>query len=71
MQLPDGSVHDGLWRAEDIGGAIKKDRIDLFIGLSAHKTFLSKVGITHLKPLKVTLVRNKSNDSCVDREPEN
>lgn len=32
MALPDGSKHDGLWYATDIGGAIKGNRIDLFTG---------------------------------------
>lgn len=31
-RLPDGSVHDGFVCAHDIGGAIKQDRIDLFVG---------------------------------------
>lgn len=31
MMLPDGSFHDGCWRADDTGGAIKRKLIDLFI----------------------------------------
>lgn len=32
MAMPDGTKHDGLWYATDIGGAIKGNRIDLFTG---------------------------------------
>lgn len=34
MPLPNGDIHDGYVCAQDIGGAIKKDRIDLFVGPS-------------------------------------
>lgn len=32
VSLPNGKVHDGYVCAQDIGGAIKGDRIDLFVG---------------------------------------
>lgn len=32
MPLPNGEKHDGYMCAHDIGGAIQKDRIDLFVG---------------------------------------
>ncbi|CAN5282247.1 3D domain-containing protein [soil metagenome] len=32
MILPNGQVHDGLWYASDVGGAIKGQRVDLFTG---------------------------------------
>lgn len=32
MPLPDGSRHDGVWWANDIGVSIDNDRIDLFTG---------------------------------------
>lgn len=31
-ELPDGSKHDGVFVCEDVGGAIKGDHIDTFIG---------------------------------------
>lgn len=31
-KLPNGAVHDGYVCAHDVGGAIKEDRIDLFVG---------------------------------------
>ena len=35
LRMPDGRLHDGYWYASDIGGAIKKGRIDLFTGEGA------------------------------------
>ncbi|MCM2279552.1 MAG: 3D domain-containing protein [Oligoflexia bacterium] len=67
MLLPDGSRHDGLWRAEDVGGAIKKDRIDLFIGASSDSGILDRQGITHLQALTVRLVEAPRPDSCAQR----
>ena len=70
MELPDGTRHNGLWRAEDVGGAIKRDRIDLFVG-TPHEggTVLSHGNITHLKALTVRLIAPPSSDSCIDRLP--
>ena len=64
MILPDGSVHDGLWRAEDIGSAIKKDRIDLFIGGLKNRRFLKQVGIENFNPLTVSLVESPVPGNC-------
>lgn len=35
LPMPDGSKHDGMWYASDVGGAIKGERIDLFTGRGA------------------------------------
>jgi 3D (Asp-Asp-Asp) domain-containing protein len=35
MQMPGGGVHDGVWYASDVGGAIKGQRIDLYTGHGA------------------------------------
>jgi hypothetical protein len=32
LKLPNGATHDGYICAQDIGGVIKRDRIDLFVG---------------------------------------
>lgn len=46
MLLPDGSIHDGLFRAEDVGGAINDWHVDFFTqeGAAASKPF-EAVGI--------------------------
>jgi 3D (Asp-Asp-Asp) domain-containing protein len=35
LPMPGGGVHDGLWYASDVGGAIKGHRIDLYTGQGA------------------------------------
>lgn len=70
MALPDGTLHDGLWRAEDVGGAIKKDRIDLFVGAGNQGAWLSRAGITHLRPLTVRLVSPPEPGGCLEQRPE-
>ncbi len=56
MELPDGTVHDGVWYAVDTGGAIKRDRVDLFVGAGKAPLELAKrYGIGHLSKLDVKL----------------
>lgn len=69
MALPDGRVHDGIWRAEDIGSAIKEDRIDLFLGQGENARWLTQAGIRHLQPLTVRLVAAPGQSSCVRSRP--
>ena len=65
MRLPDGSIHDGLWRAVDVGGAIRGDRVDLFVGDGDQGRVLDAARIGHLQPLTVRLVEEPASDSCV------
>jgi 3D (Asp-Asp-Asp) domain-containing protein len=66
MILPDGTHHDGYWKAEDIGIAIQKDRIDLFVGAGSKPgEILDKNGIHNLEPLTVRLIDLPAQDSCV------
>lgn len=69
MLLPDGSKHDGIWRAEDTGSAILHDRIDLFIGKKSYNDLLTRGGIGHMEPLTITLLEQPLPDSCVYQEP--
>lgn len=68
MVLPDGSVHDGLWRAEDIGEVIRGDRIDLFVGERAHGAALDRHQIFYLRAVTVRLVAPPPEDSCVKKK---
>ncbi|MBN20813.1 MAG: hypothetical protein CL678_05930 [Bdellovibrionaceae bacterium] len=68
MELPDGTIHDGYWWAHDIGGAIKKDRVDLFIGYKKNKQILKKQGIRSLQPLTISSVEAPDEDSCAVRK---
>ena len=65
LTLPDGTHHDGYWHADDIGGAIKHDRVDLFIGDSDNEGVIERNGIKNLQPLTVTIVKLPTPDSCV------
>lgn len=67
MQLPDGRTHDGLWKAEDIGGAIKQDRVDLYVGDGDQGHVLEKAGIEHLAPLDIQIKIEPTSPSCLDR----
>ncbi len=71
MKLPDGSTHDGYWRADDRGSAIQKDRIDIFVGKRNWASYLDKAGVSHLKPIEIFMVELPQPDSCVFREIEN
>ncbi len=35
-RLPDSSYHDGLFVADDVGSAIRDDRVDIFVGFEDH-----------------------------------
>lgn len=70
MLLPDGTIHDGFWTANDIGSAILRDRIDLFVGDGNQGDVLERAGITNLKALHITVVRGPGADSCVKHADE-
>ena len=52
-RLPDGSIHDGLFFADDVGSAIVGNRVDLFVGLEDHvrNSFTAEGRLTHLSPI--------------------
>ncbi len=54
LTLPDGEMHDGLWYASDVGGAIKGDRIDLYTGVG--RASMKPLMPLNLKALAVTPV---------------
>ena len=62
LPMPGGGLHDGLWYASDIGGAIKGQRIDLFTGAganSARALVAHGIDLAHL-----TVTRVSSFDGC-------
>ncbi len=52
----DGNVHDGLWVAQDTGGAIKNDRVDLFLGTDIKGVFYKNAKLRTLQPLTVKIL---------------
>lgn len=52
----DGKKHDGLWVAADTGGAIKKDRVDLFMGTDIKGVLYRSAKLKTLQPLTVTVL---------------
>lgn len=57
IKLPDGTIHDGFWRADDVGSAIKGNRLDLFTGEYKWK-ILEEQGVIHGKDLEVEILNN-------------
>lgn len=51
LKLPDGTLHDGVFYAHDVGGAIRGQRIDVFIGHQRHQELWEKGGVKNMKPL--------------------
>lgn len=57
LPMPGGGLHDGLWYASDIGGAIKGQRIDLYTGAnaaSARALIGHGIDLAHLTVTKVS-----------------
>jgi hypothetical protein len=56
LKLPDGSVLDGYWQAEDTGGEVRNAHVDLYVGDGDKGgALLDEAGI-HLKALTVRYV---------------
>ena len=54
LPMPDGSKHDGMWYASDVGGAIKGERIDLYTGRGARSMSpLMNLNLAKLTAMKV------------------
>ncbi len=58
LVLPDGSVHDGVFFADDVGGAVRGRKMDFFVGLSSHteNPFTTSQRILHARPVEVFLI---------------
>ncbi|MBS1984647.1 MAG: hypothetical protein JST16_10795 [Bdellovibrionales bacterium] len=65
MKLADGSIHDGLWRAEDRGGAIVGRHIDLFVGAGKRAADqLHAAGINDTHTVTIDLVQEPVKGNC-------
>jgi len=54
--LPDGSVHDGMFQAVDVGDAIRNKRIDMFTSFGDQSEVFRRAGIVNMQPMEVFLV---------------
>jgi 3D (Asp-Asp-Asp) domain-containing protein len=58
IPLPNGSEHDGYFLAHDVGGAIKGERLDLFVGTEEDiDNAFSQNGLTNKSSVEVFLVK--------------
>ena len=55
--LPDGTIHDGYFKALDIGSAIIDRRIDVFTSFGDQSVVFDRNGLQHAKPTEVFLVK--------------
>lgn len=55
--LPDGTTHDGHFRAIDIGGAIQNLRIDIFTSFGDQSRVFINHGMSNMRPLAVYVKR--------------
>ncbi len=65
MLMPDQSIHDGYWLAEDTGSAIVGNRIDIFVGDDRKGKYLDLANIKHMQALTVEITNNPEPNSCV------
>jgi 3D (Asp-Asp-Asp) domain-containing protein len=57
LRLPDGSVHDGIFEAVDIGDAIQSKRIDMFTAYGDQSSVFARAGIENMKAVAVYLMQ--------------
>lgn len=71
IQLPDGSIHDGMFVVRDTGGAFKgvgHKRVDLFVGTDTdYANPFQRAGFHHKKAMKAYKVKGKSAVNVKER----
>ena len=67
--LPDGSRHDGIFFADDVGSALRGRCIDFFVGFEdhIHNTFSSSRKVRHSHPVEVYLIPRELTHGLVER----
>ena len=56
LKLPDGTVSDGYWQAEDTGGEVRNAHVDLYVGDGEKGGSVLDDAQIHLKPLTIRYV---------------
>lgn len=68
IPLPDGSEHDGYFLAHDVGGAIKGDRLDLFVGTEEDvRNSFTENGLANKSSVEVLLVEGPEAQKIRER----
>lgn len=62
--LPDGSVHDGYWYAEDVGSMINNLHVDFFVGLKGEMKRMRDAGIDEGKVSVKIISVPKPSENC-------
>ncbi|MBI4612494.1 MAG: SH3 domain-containing protein [Planctomycetes bacterium] len=62
-RLPDGSVHDGRFRAHDVGGGIRGRHVDLFTGAGDQREVFERAGVKNLQEIEIYLVEGSGSGS--------
>ena len=64
LLLPDGTTHDGFFRAEDIGSSIRGERIDFFVGFDDHldNALTRQERLRHGRPVAVYIASGEMED---------
>jgi 3D (Asp-Asp-Asp) domain-containing protein len=66
LKLPDGTVADGYWRAEDTGGEVRDAHVDLYVGDGEKGGLVLENAGIHLKGLTVRYVETPTTTCAVD-----
>jgi 3D (Asp-Asp-Asp) domain-containing protein len=56
-KLPDGTIHDGMFKAVDIGSAIKNKRIDMFTEFGDKSYVFRENGMENMKAMEVFIIQ--------------
>jgi len=67
--LEDGSLHDGVFVADDVGSAVRGRRLDFFVGFEDHiRNRFSRSGkLVHGSPVQVYLIPREFADEIAER----
>jgi 3D (Asp-Asp-Asp) domain-containing protein len=53
---PDGTIHDGVFYALDVGDAIQNRRIDIFTSFGDQSKVFSQHGLTNMKATEIFVI---------------
>lgn len=69
LKLPDGTVLDGRWLAEDTGGEVRNAHVDLYVGDGDKGGLTLEAAGIHLKDLTVRYLETPPT-TCAIKKPE-